>query len=159
MWNGTIGKTVTLDYFSNRPKIIRWTTTIAFPSPVPPGPKPDLELVTAYLNGNFNKIYMYNVPTKILTSITIPDGSCIDPQNNSIQRITIGGAIIATSTGNYALGVFHNGPLESYEGYFLCNSLVMVQVVRQIITPRSGVFLSAQPLHLAVYPVILTLCI
>ena len=103
-WLGTIGKTVELD-FAQIPHAIKWTTTITFPG----GANfLDLEIVTAYLNSEFNRFYAYDAFQQSLADMTsnVPNGGCLDPSQDARLRPIAGGVIISTSDGAYALGVY-----------------------------------------------------
>ena len=103
-WLGTIGKTVELD-FAGMAHAIKWTTSITFPG----GANfLDLEIVTAYLNSEFDKFYAYDAFAQELTDMTsiVPNGGCLDPSDDAHLRPVAGGVIISTSDGAYALGVY-----------------------------------------------------
>jgi len=103
-WLGTMGKTVELD-FAQIPHAIKWTTTITFPG----GANfLDLEIVTAYLNSEFNRFYAYDAFQQSLADMTssVPNGGCLDPSQDARLRPVAGGVIISTPDGAYALGVY-----------------------------------------------------
>lgn len=104
MWRGTFSKRVELDY-GGSPHVIRWTTTVDFPSAEP---WVNMEVVTAYLNAEFTRFYAFENLTGQVTEMTdrVPNGSCIDPQQDARLRPRAGGVIIATGDGAYALGVY-----------------------------------------------------
>ena len=121
IWMGTIGKKVEVD-FDNMPNVIKWTTIINFPQDQL---QLNIELTTAYLNGDFTRFYTYDSKTEQLLEKTdlIPSQGCVDPSADPDQRPEAGGVIIATSDGNYALGVYRNKPMSNHEGYGLCKFL------------------------------------
>jgi hypothetical protein len=112
MWQGTIGKRVDLDY-GGSPNVIRWTTTVNFPSAEP---WVNMEVVTAYLNAEFTRFYALNTVTGTNTEMTdlVPNGGCIDPQQDARLRPPAGGVIIATEDGAYALGVYRRSANTTY---------------------------------------------
>jgi hypothetical protein len=112
MWQGTFGKRVDLD-FGGSPHVIRWITTVNFPSAEP---FVNMEVVTAYLNSEFTRFYALNAVTGALAEMTdlVPNGSCTDPQQDTRLRPPAGGVILATDDGAYALGVYHKGENTSF---------------------------------------------
>ncbi|NOZ87276.1 MAG: hypothetical protein GXP49_13615 [Deltaproteobacteria bacterium] len=118
MWDGIIGKKIDLD-FNGWPDVLRWTTKVVFPRNQS---FLNMELVTAYLNGDFNRFFTYDAVSGKKTEKTaaVPSGGCVDPSADPDQRPEAGGVLISTADQNYALGVYHNGPEVSYG---LCNFL------------------------------------
>ncbi|MEE2829158.1 MAG: putative metal-binding motif-containing protein [Myxococcota bacterium] len=121
LWNGRIGKEVELD-FAGLPGLIKWTTHVQFPQDQG---QVNLELATAYLNGNFSSFYTYDASSSALVdkSALIPEGGCVDPTGDPDQQHEAGGVILATPAGDYAMGVYRNRPLNAVEGYGLCRFL------------------------------------
>jgi hypothetical protein len=109
-WKGTMSKVVTLDYGSNN--AIKYGTQIYFPMAQP---HVRAEVVTAYLNAEFTKFYLYNAATNSLTDIT---ASCPLAGYAKIPGPRNGGIIIATPDGLYALGGYHRDP--GYDAWFQC---------------------------------------
>jgi hypothetical protein len=121
IWNGTFSKTVTFNTYSGQPRIIKWTTTVTFPS-TPVGDF-DLEVVTPYLNNEFNKFCVYDAQSQITTDIAVPVGpDLLDPTSSSTLRPSSGGGIISTSDGSYALGIYQKNGLRYYDGFGFLNN-------------------------------------
>jgi hypothetical protein len=118
IWKGTIGKQLDLD-FAGFPRVIRWITNINFPSS---SNFLDLEIVTAYLNSEFNTFYAYNAATNVLDSMTaaVPNNGCLDPSQDARLRPAAGGVLISTSDNNFALGVYRK---DAGNNFGLCKFL------------------------------------
>ncbi len=109
MWRGRIGKTVTMGLYAAQgyPNIIKWTSTITLP-------KSEwisvIEPMSAHLNNEFDHFYLYDPATGVLTREYVPANTIWDPSVPEHLELTVsdGGAIISTSDGNYAFGVYKN---------------------------------------------------
>lgn len=123
IWNGTIEKEVTLNYdTSYAAHVIKWTTTINNPSS---RSNFSWEIVTAYLNAEFNKLWSYDAvsDTEVNESSNVPNNLCLfgSESPNVRLRPSAGGAIISTSDENYALGVYRKKATENH--FNLCKFL------------------------------------
>lgn len=123
IWNGTIEKEVVLNYdTSYDAHVIKWTTSIDNPSSRSGF---TWELVTAYLNSEFNKFWSYDAvsDTYVEETSNISSSSCIyggAGANSTVRlRPDAGGVILSTSDENYALGVYRKK--SSYNYFTLCN--------------------------------------
>ena len=106
-WDGTVEKEVILDYDTNyTAHVIKWTTTINVPNDEDYF---DWELITAYLNPEFNKLYAFDAVGNQLydkTNIVLSqNGEMLAPPAANMAPMS-GGVINATADGQYALGVF-----------------------------------------------------
>ena len=125
LWDGTIEKEVKLNHFTTYDAhVMKWTTTLDMPQSYTYF---DWELVTAYLNGEFNKLYTYDADTdtrKDKTSV-VTNNTCRDPSADADLRPSAGGVIIANSTGTHALGAYRSDdPNDSFTNTFaLCKFL------------------------------------
>ena len=130
MWLGNIGKQIWLD-FQGMPRVIKWQTRITFPQDQG---QLNIELVTAYLPGDFTTFHAYNAATDQLVDQTQrvidalrpinPAGNgCVDPSAHPDQRPDAGGVIFSTPNGRHAMGVYRNRRLSAIEGYGLCRFL------------------------------------
>lgn len=115
-WKGTIGKTVKLDQFSDS-KIIDWSVQVSFPMAQS---QVNMEILTAYLNSEFNRFWVINGQTNSLTEVTgsIPTGDCVKISNiPGVTTPSKGGVVISTADSLYALGIYRNA---TDNGFGLC---------------------------------------
>jgi hypothetical protein len=130
MWRGIFRKNVDVDWaaadWRATPHVVRWRETIVFPAGTTytadaGGNKPELEVLTAYLNGEFSSSYLYNAESNATENVTeevknfghvVENGAgrCWSwyDTNGSKLFIQRGGPILATDDGQYALGVYRN---------------------------------------------------
>jgi len=123
MWGGTIEKDVTLNFLTTYDAhVIKYVSTIDVPSS-DASTTGDWEAVTAYLTGDFNKLYAFDAVNNVRVdkTSTVSNNSCLDAPNQDL-RPDAGGVINATSNGNYALGVYRKKS-GGFNHFALCKFL------------------------------------
>ena len=112
LWRGTFSKELQLN-FAGRPNVIRWRSAVELPSDTPFF---DLEILTAYLTGDFTDTYDFDAEALTTTYRDAPTDQCSVSQ----PAQDAGGVVQTTPDGEYAFGIYRRFGLHAPSWFGRC---------------------------------------